>query len=578
MANKIAMLSKIARRANEGAEAVGEAGKSVMHGEVDASPSLISKLNAMRDTLAPIDARAKQAAEEQAQQAFINRVGSMRGMFEAARNKTTAAAEEVTKNAETSAGPIFYGTPNGPAAVGEDAAKQWAREDRVAKAHARHVSNDAPGVLYAGTSGPAMSQAQMIDNARAQIRGISNFGKGTRALGSDGAPITMLEAGYNAVRDGDAATAKSIARHNNKVDGMKNEGYDPVAYSQHYETANRVRNNIRESQAARAAIAKGSPMPGRGGGFSAFEHAQEIEKDRFDSDIHGRLHEALGISKKEYQAMSAEDKADIIQRARKGKRAFDSEMIKSGKMRSLDTSFNEWFYKPGTEEIALSHKLDKMGVTSDERDKYYKELRDRIYAKPATSVMDSPAANTRLDTGSEFGGGIGKDAADNAANQFGTGGFQNMLQNAKKEAAPKLESNREVPQDIAGFGGGAGSDSMNSFFEDKLNTKGLSNADRHKYERVRDSYHDYMAEKGELEAGDVEGLSKLNDKYGIKADSDPAAHFRQQANSDATTMDWVYGNHIPQYAAGTMLLSGAVASCFSNKGKMSNSELYGDNF
>lgn len=536
MANKIAMLSKIARRANEGAEAVGEAGKSVMHGEVDASPSLISKLNAMRDTLAPIDARAKQAAEEQAQQAFINRVGSMRGMFEAAKNKTTTAAEEVTKNAETSAGPIFYGTPNGPAAVGEDAVKQWTREDRVAKAHARHVSNDAPGVLYAGTSGPAMSQAQMIDNARAQIRGISNFGKGTRALGSDGAPITMLEAGYNAVRDGDAATAKSIARHNNKVDGMKNEGYDPVAYSQHYETANRVRNNIRESQVARAAIAKGSPMPGRGGGFAAFEHAKEIEKDRFDSGIHGRLHEALGVSKKEFQAMSPEDKADIMNRAVKGKHAFDDEMIESGR------------------------------------------IRRQPYAKPATSVMDSPAANTRLDTGSEFGGGIGKDAADNAANQFGTGGFQNMLQNAKRDAAPKLESNHEVPQDIAGFGGGAGSDSMNSFFEDKLNTKGLSNADRHKYERVRDDYHNYMAEKGELEFGDAEGLSKLNDRYGIKADSDPAAHFRQQANSDATTMDWVLGNHVPQYAAGTMLLGGAVASCFSNKGKMSNSELYGDNF
>jgi hypothetical protein len=43
-------------------------------------------------------------------------------------------------------------------------------------------------------------------------------------------------------------------------------------------------------------------------------------------------------------------------------------------------------------------------------------------------------------------------------------------------------------------------------------------------------------------------------------------------------MDWMMGNHVPQYAAGSLMLGGAVAACFSNKGKMSNSELYGQNF
>lgn len=190
-------------------------------------------------------------------------------------------------------------------------------------------------------------------------------------------------------------------------------------------------------------------------------------------------------------------------------------------------------------------------------------LKPEPSAKPATSVADSPAANTKLD---DFSGGAGKETT--AAPKSG-------------EPIPQNASNPPVPpkSDFSNDSGvGSDKDPMDTFFKEKLNTKGLSNADKRKLTRVRDNYQNYNAQKAELAIDDTEGLNKLNNEFGLKHGADPIEHFKSQANGEATTMDWVMGNHVPQYAGGAALIGGAVASCFSNKGKMSNSELYGQNF
>ena len=196
-------------------------------------------------------------------------------------------------------------------------------------------------------------------------------------------------------------------------------------------------------------------------------------------------------------------------------------------------------------------------------------------AMPASSVANSPAANTKLEG---FGGGTGTAAQ---------GPVQKIMLDAQKAAregkqvgeTPAAPKSGEPVSQSAGFGGGAGATKgpMDDFFEAKLNAKELSNADRHKLERVRDSYQNYMAEIKEAN-GNQEEIAKVRDKYGIKGQSGPVDHFTAKANEDATTMDWMMGNHVPQYGAGSLMLGGAVAACFSNKGQMSNSELYGQNF
>jgi len=156
-------------------------------------------------------------------------------------------------------------------------------------------------------------------------------------------------------------------------------------------------------------------------------------------------------------------------------------------------------------------------------------------------------------------------------------------------AAPKAEE--PVPQnagssEVSGFGGGKGSEEspLDSFFDEQIGTKGISNAKKHHLKSTRDKYQEWRAEMDQLNKKGLEGeeynkeLNKINDYYGIKADANPLEHFKSVAGEDPSTWDWVRGNNVIEIGAGGALAAGAIASCFSNKGKMSNSELYGQNF
>lgn len=189
--------------------------------------------------------------------------------------------------------------------------------------------------------------------------------------------------------------------------------------------------------------------------------------------------------------------------------------------------------------------------------------------KPAAAVKDTPVANEPM-PGYDGGGGSETPKAS------GQQAAEEVQKQAEQTVSAKGGASAE--EGFSNTGAGSDKDPMEDFFSGKLGQDGLSNADKHKFNRVRDDYRNYNALKGELEEGDVDGLAKLNKEYGIGKGIDPAEHFKQQANGEATTMDWIMGNHVPEIGLGTAMAGGAISACFSNKGKMSNSQLYGESF
>lgn len=87
-----------------------------------------------------------------------------------------------------------------------------------------------------------------------------------------------------------------------------------------------------------------------------------------------------------------------------------------------------------------------------------------------------------------------------------------------------------------------------------------------------------LAKQGLSKEDYLKKLDEIYKDYGLQKGVDPLEQFKKRAAEDPTTWDWIRGNKAIEKAGGTLLLGGAVASCFSNKGRMSNSELYGQNF
>ena len=198
-----------------------------------------------------------------------------------------------------------------------------------------------------------------------------------------------------------------------------------------------------------------------------------------------------------------------------------------------------------------------------------KQAEQTVPAKGGTSADDG-FSNTGA--GQEAPTASGQQAAEEVQKQ--------AEQTSPAKGAPPAESGQKAAGDDGFSNTGAGSDKdpMEDFFSEKLSQPGLSNADKYHIKSSRDNYRNYKALEGELEEGDVDGLAKLNKEYGIGKGIDPAEHFKQQANGEATTMDWIMGNHVPEIGLGTAMAGGAISACFSNKGKMSNSQLYGESF
>ncbi len=495
----------------DGSSAVGKAGQSVMHGEVSAAPSLVDNLNSMRSVLAPIDAGKKAAAAAQAQQAFISRVGNMRGMIEGAQaaQRNQAVVERAKQGIHagsslstdlqvyesTTSVPVYrrgnlpsgeevrsvFGGPLSTKEVIEHNTGGWSAETRANRkqdAIAAFTSKNADSELAAAQeSRTRKDAAARASNAKSLPLGVNSSSVWDEAMKTaEGGTIGDLETAYR------------------KLD-----------------TNNRVVTNIDASKAART-----------GSGFGKF--AQE-----------------------EQSAVAAE---------------------------SYNAAGGMGIYSPTTTGVGNAWEGSSLKQARG-MGAYHTDPIPHPTAQPATSVMDSPAANTKLEG---FGGGAG------TAEQ---GPIQKMMLDAQKAAregkqvgeTPAAPKSGEPVSQSAGFGGGAGEakNPMEDFFDEKLSAKDISNADRFKFGRIRDSYHNYMAEIDQA-GGNQEKIAKVRNKYGMNNATDsPEEHFKAKANEDATTMDWIRGNHVPQYAAGSLMLGGAVAACFSNKGQMSNSELYGQN-
>lgn len=498
MASKMAMASKIAKRmTSEGAQAVGKAGESVMHGEVSAAPSLVDNLNSMRNVLAPIDAGKKAAAAEQAQQAFISRVGNMRGMIEDAQ-----------------------------AAQRNQAVVERAKQG----IHAGNSYSTGLQVYESTTSVPVYRRGNLPSEKEVH----SVFG----------GPLSTKE-----VIDHNTGGWSAEARANRKQDAI-------AAFSS--KNADKEMAAAQESRTRKDAAARSGSV-------------ESLPRGSNDSDI-------WDAAMKTAEGGTVEDFERAYKRL--ASQTHIRENIEASKAARKTSNFKEF--------ADDERSAERFRAASDEfREQLYKEHppakpTSEPTAQPAFSVANSPVANTKLEG---FGGGVGSASAETAPVQPGP--IQKMMLDAQKAAkegkqvgeTPAAPKSGEPVSQSAGFGGGAGATKgpMDDFFEAKLNAKELSNADRYKLERVRDSYQNYMAEIKEAN-GNQEEIVKVRDKYGIKGQSGPVDHFTAKANEDATTMDWMMGNHVPQYAAGSLMLGGAVAACFSNKGKMSNSELYGQNF
>lgn len=519
MASKMAMASKIAKRmASEGTQAVGKAGESVMHGEVSAAPNLVDSLNSMRNVLAPIDAGKKAAAAAQAQQAFISRVGNMRGMIEGAQ-----------------------------AAQRNQAVVERAKQG----IHAGNSLSTDLQVYESTTSVPAYRRG--------------NLPSGEEVRSVFGGPLSTKEVIEH--NTGGWSTETRANRKQDAIAAFSSKNADS-------ELAAAQESRTRKDAAARASNAKSLPLGVNSS--SVWDEAMKTAEGGTIGDLE-TAYRKLDTNNRVVTNIDASKAA----RTSSGFGKFAQEEQSAVAAESYNAAGGMGIYSPtatglnghwsGTAldwEGGALQKAKGMGA-------YHADPIPHPTAQPATSVMDSPAANTKLEG---FGGGAG------TAEQ---GPIQKMMLDAQKTAregkqvgetpaAPK--SGEPVSQD-AGFGGGAGEarNPMEDFFDEKLSAKDISNADRFKFGRIRDSYHNYMAEIEEA-GGNQEKIAKVRDKYGMKNATDsPDEHFKAKANEDATTMDWIRGNHVPQYAAGSLMLGGAVAACFSNKGQMSNSELYGQN-
>lgn len=202
----------------------------------------------------------------------------------------------------------------------------------------------------------------------------------------------------------------------------------------------------------------------------------------------------------------------------------------------------------------------------------------------------------------EEGQATGFRAADQAWEAEGKGS-EELWERAKKgnkskeqvSATPK--SGEPVSQDAGGSvetkgdfdnNSGAGRDTVEERARERLSDRDIKNSDKFHVEDKLDTYQGYKArakelekqlEKQEISKEDFnKKLGELNEQHGIGAGVDPEKFFLDQINGKATTWDWVRGNNVIEIGAGGALAAGAIASCFSNKGKMSNSELYGQNF
>ena len=480
----------------DGSSAVGKAGQSVMHGEVSAAPSLIDNLNSMRSVLAPIDAGKKAAAAEQAQQAFISRVGNMRGML-------------------------------------EDAHKAQNNQAVVARAKQG---------IRAGNSYPTKLQVyESTHSVPVYYRGSLPSGEEVRSV--FGGPLSTKE-----VIEHNTGGWSAEARANRKQDAI-------AAFSS--KNADKEMAAAQESRTRKDAATRSRSV-------------ESLPRGSNDSDI-------WDAAMKTAEGGTIEDFERAYKRL--ASQTHVRENVEASKAARATSNFKEF----ADDERAA----ERFRAASDEfREQLYKEHppakpASEPTAQPAFSVANSPVANTKLEG---FGGGAG--SAPPAPVQPGP--IQKIMLDAQKAAkegkqvgeTPAAPKSGEPVSQSAGFGGGAGEakNPMEDFFDEKLSAKDISNADRYKLGRVRDSYHDYMAEIDKA-GGDQEEIAKVRNKYGMKNETDsPEDHFKARANEDATTMDWMMGNHVPQYAAGSLMLGGAVAACFSNKGKMSNNELYGQNF
>ena len=268
-------------------------------------------------------------------------------------------------------------------------------------------------------------------------------------------------------------------------------------------------------------------------------------------------------------------------------------------------------------EVNEANKTDYGGLgASDEQMEAAERLekaQERV--KAVSSSLDDIRYKSQIDEGikelganAEFSGAevAGGDSVGTAIEELGYGGgaggkkvsnAEHASRNVSEGAPAAPDSGRPVPQDAGGNvetkgnfddNSGAGRDTVEERGRERLSDRDIKNSDKFHVEDRLDIYQGYKArvkelekqlEKQEISKEDFnKKLGELNEQHGIGAGVDPEKFFLDQINGKATTWDWIRGNNVIEIGAGGALAAGAIASCFSNKGKMSNSELYGQNF
>ena len=227
---------------------------------------------------------------------------------------------------------------------------------------------------------------------------------------------------------------------------------------------------------------------------------------------------------------------------------------------------------PGTEPIndPIAQKMH-FKTLPETRESKIDSRRQHIPTDAEAEVIGE-ARNLFQEARDEYKAGAGREAPKASGQQAAE-----EVQKQAEQTSP-AKGGASAEEGFSNTGAGSEKDPMEDFFSEKLNQDGLSNADKYHIKSSRDNYRNYKALEGELEEGDVDGRAKLNKEFGIGKGVDSDEYFKQQANGEATTMDWIMGNHVPEIGLGTAMAGGAISACFSNKGKMSNSQLYGESF
>ena len=120
-------------------------------------------------------------------------------------------------------------------------------------------------------------------------------------------------------------------------------------------------------------------------------------------------------------------------------------------------------------------------------------------------------------------------------------------------------------------------ESIMNDFKERSSMKQYKAPQQYHYGETVNNIQNYMNEINAAN-GNAKEIEAINQKYNIGKDTTAAKHFKNIGDGKLNAEDYIWGYKMPQYAVGGAVAWGAISNVFSNKGRQSNSELYGSPF